>query len=205
MLEQNHRKRKRAMAKYKPDDYSQTVLLPVSLTDQLMPGTLEFAINTLVEERLEVSQFDKRYNNDETGRSAYDPKILLKVILLAYSRGVVHSRKIEKACKENVIFMALTCGQQPDHSTIAAFVSSMKEEIQGLFSSVLLVCEELGLLGGSEFALDGLQLPSNASLRWSGKMADLQKKKEKIEGLVGQLLEQHIEQDQKEELAESAK
>ena len=193
------------MAKYKPYDYSQTVLLPVSLTDQLMPGTLEFAINTLVEERLDVSQFDKRYNNDETGRSAYDPKILLKVILLAYSRGVVHSRKIEKACKENVIFMALTCGQQPDHSTLAAFVSSMKEEIQGLFSSVLLVCEELGLLGGSEFALDGLKLPSNASMRWSGKMADLQKKKEKIEGLVGQLLEQHIEQDQKEELAESAK
>ena len=86
------------MAKYKPYDYSQTVLLPVSLSDQLMPGTLEFAINTLVEERLDLSQFDKRYNNDETGRSAYDPKILLKVVLLAYSRGVVHSRKIEKAC-----------------------------------------------------------------------------------------------------------
>jgi transposase len=117
------------MAKYKPYDYTQTVLLPVSLTDQLMLGTLEFAINTLVEERLDVSKFDKRYNNDETGRSAYDPKILLKVVLLAYSRGVVHSRKIEKACKENVIFMALTCGQQPDHSTIAAFVSSMPQYV----------------------------------------------------------------------------
>ena len=50
------------MAKYKPYDYSQTVLLPVSLSDQLMPGTLEFAINTLLEERLDLSQFDKRYN-----------------------------------------------------------------------------------------------------------------------------------------------
>ena len=101
--------------------------------------------------------------------------------------------------------MALTCCQQPDHSTLAAFVSSMKDEIQGLFSSVLLVCEELGLLGGSEFALDGLQLPSNASLQWSGKMADLQKKKEKIESRVGQFLEKHIEQDQKEALEESSK
>ena len=110
------------MAKYKHYDYSQTMLLPVSLSDQLMPGILEFAINTLVEERLDLSQFDKRYKNDETGRSAYDPKILLKAVLLAYSRGIIHSRKIEKACKENVTFMALTCAQQPDHSTIAGFV-----------------------------------------------------------------------------------
>jgi hypothetical protein len=51
--------------------------------------------------------------------------------------------------------MALSCGQQPDHSTIAAFVSSMKGEILPLFRDVLLVCEEEGLLGGTFFALDG--------------------------------------------------
>jgi len=193
------------MAKYKHYDYSQTVMLPVSLADQLMPGTLEFAINTLVEERLDLSQFDQRYNNDQTGRSAYNPKVLLKVILLAYSRGINHSRKIEKACKENVTFMVLTCGQRPDHSTIAAFVSSMKDEIQGLFSSVLLVCEEMNLLGGSEFALDGLQLPSNASTQCSGKMTDLQKKKNKLEGRVQQILEKHVEEDQKEGVGISGK
>ena len=62
------------MAKYKSYNYSQTVLLPVSLEDQLMPGTIEFAIHTLVEERMDVSRFDERYNNDETGATAIHPK-----------------------------------------------------------------------------------------------------------------------------------
>jgi transposase len=103
-----------------------------------------------------VTHVDKRFSNDETGRRAYDPKLLLKVVLLGYSRGMISSRKIERACRENVVFMALTCGQHPDHSTIAAFVATMKEEeIQPLFREVLLVCDEMGLLGGTEFALDG--------------------------------------------------
>src|SRR5512135_2690321 len=105
------------MAKFKSYDYRQRVLLAVSLEDQLMSGTLEFAIHTLVEKRLDMSIFQGKYHNDETGRAAYDPKILLKVLLLAYSRGLISSRKIEQACRENVVFMA--CGQQPDHSTIA--------------------------------------------------------------------------------------
>jgi transposase len=75
------------MAKFKPYDYRQRVFLPVSLEDQLMPGTLKFAIHTLVEKRLDMSIFEGKYSNDETGRTAYDPKVLLKVVLLAYSRG----------------------------------------------------------------------------------------------------------------------
>ena len=168
------------MAKYKAYNYSQTVMLPVSLEDQLTPGTLEFAINTLVEERMDMTRFDGKFKNDETGCKAYNPKILLKIILLAYSRGIIHSRKIERECKRNVTFMALSCGQEPDHSTIAAFVSSMKDEIKPLFSDVLLVCEEMKLLGGTEFSLDGCKLPSNASKRWSGTFATLKEKKEKI-------------------------
>ena len=117
------------MAKYKYYDYSQKVLVPVCLEEQLIPGTLEFAIHFLVETRMDMTIFDDRYNNDETGRWAYDPKILLKVVLFGYSRGMKSSRKIERACRENVTFMALSCSQQPDHSTIAAFVSSMKDEI----------------------------------------------------------------------------
>ena len=142
------------MARYKHYDYSQNVLIPVSLEQQLMPGTLEFAIHSLVESRIDTSIFEHRYSNDETGRLAYDPKVLLKIILFAYSRGLVSSRKIERACRENVVFMALSCGQQPDHSTIAAFVSSVKDEIVVLFRDVLLVCEEMELLGGTLFALD---------------------------------------------------
>jgi transposase len=177
------------MAKYKHYDYSQDVLIPVSLKDQLIPGTLEFAIHHLVETRLDTSIFDDRYNNDETGRWAYD----------AYSRGLVGSRKIERACKENVTFMALACGQQPDHSTIAAFVSSMTDQILPLFRDVLLVCEEEGLLGGTLFALDGCKLPSNASMRNSGKVLDLEKKRERIERKVEQLLKEQVDTDKKDD------
>ena len=187
------------MARYKTYDYQQRVLLPVSLEDQLMPGTLEFAIHTLVEKRLDLSIFEGKYRNDETGRAAYDPKVLLKVVLIAYSRGLISSRKIERACQENVVFMALACGQHPDHSTIAAFVSSMKEEILPLFRDVLLVCEEMDLLGGTMFALDGCKLPSNASKKWSGTFSSLPKKKQKIEAKVAQLLAEQMQADRQQD------
>ena len=183
------------MAKYKPYDYSQSLLIPVSLQKQLMAGTLEFAIHTLVEGRMDMSVFDTRYQNDDTGRRAYDPKILLKVVLLAYSRGLISSRQIERACCENVTFMAMSCNQRPDHSTIAAFVSSMKDQILPLFCDILLVCEQENLLGGTIFALDGLKLRSNASMDWSGKISEISRKKEKIEQKVKLLMEEQITTD----------
>jgi hypothetical protein len=115
---------------------------------------------------------------------------------LGYARGLISSRKIEQACRENVVFIALACGQQPDHSTIAAFVSSMKDEILPLFRDVLLVCQEMDLLGGTFFALDGVKLPSNASKDWSGTYSELQRKKVRIEAKVKQLLEEHVQEDQ---------
>jgi transposase len=149
----------KAMAKYKSYDYGQRMMIPVSLEEQLVPGTLEFAMQTLVEDRMDMERFEDRYRNDETGRVAYDPKILLKVVLLGYARGLVFSRKMEQACRENITFMALACGQRPDHSTIAAFVSSMQEEIKVLFRDVLLVCEESGLLGGHFLRWTGASFP----------------------------------------------
>jgi transposase len=193
------------MAKYKSYNYSQTVMVPVSLEDQLMEGTLELAIHTLVEEGMGVSRFDERYKNDKTGCKAYDPKILLKIILLGYARGIDTSRKIERACRENVVFMALSCRQKPDHSTIAAFVSSLKNEIKPLFRDVLLVCEGMGLLGGTEFSLDGCKLASNASKRFSGTFATLKEKQKKLERRVGYMLEEQVEADMREEKDEKEK
>jgi len=187
------------MARYKPYDYSQGVLIPVSLSDQLMPGTLEFAINQLVEKHMDLSIFNGKYKNDDTGRPAYDPKILLKVVLLGYSRGLISSRKIEQACRENIVFMALSCGQCPDYTTIATFVSAMKDEILPLFRNILLVCEELDLLGGTFFAQDGCKLPSNASKQWSGKVSDLKKKKARIEERVRKMLKEQEDEDRKDD------
>ncbi|NJL70627.1 MAG: IS1182 family transposase [Candidatus Competibacteraceae bacterium] len=171
-------------------------MVPVSLSEQLEPGTLEYAIHYVVSERLDVSSFVAKFDNDETGRPAYDPRILLKVVLLGYARGKISSRKIEAACRENIVFMALACGQCPDHSTIATFVSSMGEEqIASLFAQVLLVCEEQGLLGGTHFSLDGYKLSSNAAKEWSGTHADLAKKRDKLYELSRQAVRDHRRND----------
>ena len=187
------------MARYKYYDYNQTVMIPIELEKQIIAGTLEYAIHRLVEERVKIEPFEKKLKNDETGRPAYDPKVMLKIILLAYSKGIISSRKIEQACKENIVFMALSCQQYPDHSKIAEFISTMKEEIKLLFRDILLVCEELKLLGGTSFALDGLKLPSNASKHWSGTYEELKNKKEKLEKKIAKLISEHQSEDKKED------
>jgi transposase len=187
------------MARYKPYDYDQLMMVPVSLEDQLMPGTLEYAIHHVVEERLDLRIFDGRYSNDETGRKAIAPEVLIKVVLFGYSRGMITSRSLERACRENITFMSLACGQKPDHSTIAAFVSSMAKEIEPLFTKVLMICEEEGLLGGTHFSLDGLKLSSNAAKEWSGTFGDLKKKKEALERKVKEAVREHRAADEREE------
>jgi transposase len=184
------------MARFKPYDYNQTQMVPVSLSEQLVPGTLEYAIHYVVSERLDLSSFEARFENDETGRPAYDPRILLKVILLAYARGLSGSRKIERACRENIVFMALACGQCPDYSTIATFISSMSEEqIASVFAQVLLICQEQGLLGGTHFSMDGYKLSSNAAKEWSGTHEDLAKKRDKLYELSREAIREHRRND----------
>jgi transposase len=192
------KKPQKPMARYKPYDYDQTHLIPVSLEEQLLEGSLEHAIHVLVENKMDLGMFDCRYHNDETGCKAYDPKILLNVVLFAYSRGFVGSRRIEWLCRTHVTCMALACMQHPDHSTIAAFISSMDQEILSLFREILLVCEEQHLLGGTVFALDGLKLSSNASKQWSGTFDELKHKQEKLEAKIEQLLAEHQQIDAEE-------
>jgi len=186
------------MARFKPVSYAQTLMVPIVLEKQLLPGTLEFAIHHLIETRIDMSPFEGKIRNDETGRPAYNPKVILKAVLLAYSRGIIGSRKIEQACRENVTFIAITGWSTPDHSTIAEFISSMQEEIMSLFRNILLMCEEMELLGGTKFSLDGIKLSSNASKEWSGTKSDLKKKAEKIEKTVKYLMERHIRRDKVE-------
>ena len=80
----------------------------------------------------------------------------------------------------------------------------MKDEILPLFRDVLLVCEEMNLLGGTFFALDGCKLPCNASTQWSGKVSDLKRKKEKIEEKVRQTLNEQEEEDRKDDESPSS-
>jgi hypothetical protein len=94
--------------------------------------------------------------------------------------------------------MALS-GRGADHTTIAKFIVRNSERIKGLFAEVLLYCNELGLIGGDMFAVDGCRLPSNASKEWSGTREKLKAKQKKFEEHAAKLLAAHRESDKSED------
>jgi len=81
------------MARYKHYDLNQSKMIPLSYADQVVEGSFEYALNEIVEDHLDLSVFDHRYHNDATGRLAYDPKVLLKILLYGYYRGIISSRR----------------------------------------------------------------------------------------------------------------
>ena len=184
------------MARYIPYDYKQSTMVVINLQDQIQPGTFEHAVHYLVDHKLELSCFDAVYKNDEYGRPAYDPAILLKIILLAYSKGITSSREIAWCCRTNILFMALSCESMPHFTTIADFISGHPDSIEKLFEQVLLICDEQGLLGNELFAIDGCKLPSNAAKEWSGTHQELTEKRDRIKRLIQHHMQQH---GQKEE------
>jgi transposase len=183
------------MPRYKHYDYSQKKLLAVSFEQQILPGTFEYTLHQMIEEHIDLSVFEAQYRNDETGAPAYDPAILLKIVLYAYSKGVTSSREIAQLCQDNVMFMALSADSAPHFTTIADFISRQQDEIVSIFRDVLLVCDEQGLIGKQMFAVDGVKLPSNASKEWSGTLADFEKKALKLEQALEQLMQRHREVD----------
>jgi len=112
------------MARFKNYSYDQGKFIPVIFDKQILPGTFEYTLSYLIDHEVDISIFETRYRNDETGAPAYDPALLLKIILYAYSRGIVSSRKIAQCCQENIIFMALLADTRPHFTTIAEFVST---------------------------------------------------------------------------------
>ncbi len=143
----------------------------------------------------DLSELEARYRNDETGASAYAPALLLKIVLLAYSRGIVSSRAIEAACRHNVLFMAVSGDAAPNFTTIAAFVSDLGEAIGRVFTQVLMVCDRQGLIGRQMFAIDGVKLPGNASKQKSGTRKDFQREARKMERAVSAMLQRHRSED----------
>jgi transposase len=185
------------MARFKDYSYEQTKLIPVSYHNQVLPGTFEHTLSEVIES-IDLSLFENRYRNDATGAKAYDPRILLKIVLYAYSKGIIYSRRIAQLCCDNVVFMALSADSRPHFTTIADFVSSTQDEIIGIFRHVLQICMELDLVDGGMFAIDGVKLPSNASKEWSGTKADLKKKKEKLEQALEYMIRRHRQGDTRE-------
>ena len=190
------------MARYKHIDTSPR-FLAVDLQRQLLPGTFENAMNHLIDNELELSCFNARFNNDITGAAAYPPAMLLKVVLFAYSMGIVSSRNIERACRDHVTFIALSGDTQPHFTTFAGFVSTLGDDpfdklragAARLFSQILFICDQQGLIGREMFAIDGVKLPSNASKSRSGTRADFEHQAAKLEAAAKVMLERHRETD----------
>ncbi|OCC14238.1 Mobile element protein [Dissulfuribacter thermophilus] len=113
------------MARFKKYSYKQGKFIPIHFEKQILPDTFEYILHYLIDNEVDLSVFRQRYKNDEVGAPAYDPAILLKIILYAYSKGIVSGRKIAQCCRENVIFMALPADTRPHFTTIASFISSL--------------------------------------------------------------------------------
>ena len=175
------------MPRFKAVDHG-LQFLAVDLCLQLHPGRFEYALHHLIEHEIDLSQIEARYKNDEEGAAAYDPRVLLKIVLLAYSRGIISSRSMEAACCRDVQFMAISGNSAPHFSTLANFVSSLGEAIGKIFAQVLAICDREGLIGRQMFAIDGVKLPSNASKAKSGKRKDFLRQVDKMEKAVDAIL-----------------
>jgi transposase len=193
------------MPRFQDYNYSQHIMLVVNLEEQLQPGTFEHAIHQLIEHNIDLAVFYQRYNNDQTGRPAYDPSLLLKIILFAYSKGITSSREIEWCCQTNIIFKALSCDLVPHWTTIADFVSTSSAAILSVFEQVLLICDEQGLLGHELLAIDGCKMPSNAGKEWSGTLKDLTAKQQKLRQQIKYHLKAHQGCDQTEQFEQAAR
>lgn len=183
------------MANYLDDNLNQSVFLDINYLDVLGDNTFEFCLYHLITHTLDLEIFHKRYKNNNVGRKAYPPAILLRVIFYAYYRGITSSRAIERCCKTDLKFMALAAGKTPHFTTIADFVSGYSEEMNAVFHKVLMICCKSGLVGKEHFAIDGCKLPSDASKEWSGTHADLKKKSDKLKSSAQKIIGRHLSND----------
>jgi transposase len=93
------------MPRFKDINASQGFFIPVSIEAQLIPGSFEYTLNSMIDQRIDLSVFDGHYDNDQHGAKAIPPAALLKLILFCYSKGLVSSRRIEEAAHTNIVCM----------------------------------------------------------------------------------------------------
>ena len=144
-------------------DREQSLLMPPSLREWLPEDHLAWFILGTVEE-LDVAPFYAAYRADGHGRAAHDPAMMLGVLLYAYCKGLRSSRVIERACVEDVGFRVIAANQAPDHTTIARFRARHEAALAELFSDVLSLCADAGLVESRVVAIDGTKLRANASM-----------------------------------------
>jgi transposase len=173
-------------------DRDQSFLLPPDLRDWLPAGHLAWFILEVVDQ-LDLAPFYLAHRDDGHGHPAYDPKLLLGVLLYAYCLGVRSSRQIERRLTEDLAFRVLAANQLPDHVTIARFRVRHERALAGFLVESLRLCAAAGLVRLGVVALDGTKLGANAATTASHTL-------DKLEREVAEILRQAAEIDQREDL-----
>ena len=144
-------------------DRSQLLLMPPSLQEWLPEDHLVWTVLGVVEQ-VDLDRFNEAYRLGGAGRPAFDPQVMVALLLYAYARGCRSSRVIERACMEDVACKVITGMRCPDHSTIAEFRRRHETEIAVLFDDVLGMCREAGLVSVGVIAIDGTKIKASASM-----------------------------------------
>ena len=143
-------------------DRDQVFLMPPSLRDWVPEGHLVWTVLDAVGE-LDLSAIYADYRDDGRGRPAYEPSMMVALLLYAYARGNRSSRGIERACIEDVAYRVVAGNLAPDHSTIAEFRCRHERPLGEVFSGVLGLCARAGLASVGVVAIDGTKMAANAS------------------------------------------
>jgi transposase len=180
---------------------NQAYLLPPSLQDWLPEGHLARFVAEVVE-ALDLSAIYAKYaEGDGRGQAAYDPRMMVRVLIYGYCRGVASSRRIERATYEDVAFRYLAADQHPDHDTIAGFRQEHLAPLAQLFVQVLQLCQRAGLVKLGHVALDGTKIQANASKHKAmsyERMGEAEKKlEEEVQALLGEAARVDAEEDGK--------
>ena len=143
-------------------DREQAFLMPPDPRDWLPEGHLAWFLLASVEQ-MDLSAFYGSYRTDGWGRAAFEPSMMVSLLLYAYARGERSSRGIERKCVEDVAYRVIAAQQKPDHATIARFRVRHEGALADLFSSVLGLCKQAGLVKVGVIAIDGTKVHANAS------------------------------------------
>ncbi len=149
-------------------------LLPPDIRDWLPEGHLAWVLIDAVE-ALDLTALISTYRLGGRGRRAYDPTMMLTLLIYAYCCGQSSSRQIERLCEHDTAFMVITGNQHPDHDTIAAFRQRHRELFKDLFTQVLGLCREAGLGQVGTIAVDGCKFRANASSRANRTAAGIER------------------------------
>lgn len=147
-----------------PCDRDQALLMPPNLQDWLPENHLVWFVLDSVAE-LDLSPFYARYRADGWGRAAYEPAMMVTLLLYAYATGVRSSREIERRCSEDVAFRVITANRVVDHATICRFRGAHLDALGELFVSVLGLCSKAGMVRPEIVAIDGTKVAANASAK----------------------------------------